>query len=223
MSDFWSGRISSILQKRWPTNSWRWWKHWRLVATPATEGSPTDSDNVLIIGAGPIGLASLEFVRLTGATITVMDMVDSRLEFCTENYGVEKTILFKSDGAEIEQAKSLTNGEMYGVVIDATGHPGSMAGALNFLAPTGKLVFVGITTSEISFSHPVMHRPEATILASRNALPADFRRIIQLIESGQINTEPWITHRTSFGEVIDEFEEFTRPESGVIKAVIEIT
>ena len=49
-----------------------------------------------------------------------------------------------------------------------------------------------------------MHRPEATLMASRNALPSDFTRIIQLIEDGTINTEPWITHRTTFDTVIDE-------------------
>ncbi len=185
-------------------------------------GNPVESDNVLIIGAGPIGLAALEFVRLTGATATVMDMVDSRLQFCREHYGIENTILFRGDGSEIETAESLTDGDKFAVVIDATGHPGSMAGALNFLAPTGKLVFVGITTSEISFVHPTMHRPEATILASRNALPTDFTRIIQLIENRDIATDSWITHRTSFDNLVDAFEEFTRPESGVIKAVIEI-
>ena len=68
-----------------------------------------------------------------------------------------------------------------------------------------------------------MHRPEATIKASRNALPSDFTRIIDLISDGTIDTNPWITHRTTFGEVIEEFEEFTRPESGVIKAVIDVT
>ena len=59
-------------------------------------------------------------------------------------------------------------------------------------------------------------------MASRNALSSDFARIISLIEDGTINTTPWITHRTTFDRVIDEFETFTRPESGVIKAVIEL-
>ena len=185
-------------------------------------GGCTESDNVLIIGAGPIGLATLEFVRLTGATITVMDMAESRLQFCRDNYGIQHTIQFKGDGSELEQALKFTGGDKYAVVIDATGHNGSMAGALNYLAPTGKLVYVGITTSDITFAHPVMHRPEATILSSRNALPGDFTRIISLIEAGKINTEPWVTHRTTFDKVVDEFESFTRPESGVIKAVIEV-
>lgn len=186
-------------------------------------GDSQEGDHVLIIGAGPIGLATLEFVRLTGATITVMDMVESRLQFCRDTYGVSHTIQFNGDGSENDQIQQITNGDKYAVVIDATGHNGSMSNALNYVAHTGSLVYVGITTAEISFKHPVLHRPEITLKASRNAMPGDFTRIISLIEDGTINTDPWITHRTTFDTVIDEFETFTKPESGVIKAVISVT
>ena len=186
-------------------------------------GGPKEGEHVLIIGAGPIGLAVLEFTRLTGAAITVMDMVESRLDFCRETYGVAHTIVFKADGSEAERMQEITGGEMYAIVTDATGNNRSMSNALNYVAHTGSLVYVGITTEEIAFPHPPLHRREATVKGSRNALPADFRRIIGLIEDGTINTTPWITHRTSFDEVIGEFESFTKPESGVIKAVIEVT
>ncbi len=185
-------------------------------------GAPQKGDHVLIIGAGPIGLATLEFTRLTGATITVMDMVESRLEFCRETYGVPHTVQFKGDGSELEQMLDITNGDRYAVVTDATGHNASMSNALKYVAHTGSLVYVGITTAEVSFPHPILHKPEMTIKGSRNALPSDFSRIISLIEDGTINTEPWVTHRTSFDTVIDEFETFTHPESGVIKAIIEV-
>lgn len=186
-------------------------------------GAPTEKDHVLIIGAGPIGLATIEFTRLTGANITVMDMVQSRLDFCEATYGIKNTVLFKGDDSEFEQMREITGGDMYFVVTDATGNNQSMSNALRYVAPTGSLVYVGITTSEISFVHPTMHRPEATLKASRNALPSDFARIITLIEEGTINTGPWITHRTSFDRVIEEFESFTDPSSGVIKAIIELT
>ena len=56
-------------------------------------------------------------------------------------------------------------------------------------------------TDEVTFRHPVFHRPEGTLLCSRNALPEDFGRIIQLIEDGRIDTEPWITHRSAFDDL----------------------
>ncbi|MHC4880500.1 MAG: zinc-binding alcohol dehydrogenase family protein [Planctomycetota bacterium] len=186
-------------------------------------GAPQEGDHVMIIGAGPIGLATLEFTRLTGATITVMDMVQSRLDFCRETYGVAHTVQFKGDGSELDQIMEITGGDKYAIVTDATGHNGSMSNALQYVAHTGSLVYVGITTQDVSFPHPALHKPEMTIKGSRNALPGDFGRIIGLIEDGTIDTDPWITHRTSFEDVIGEFETFTKPESGVIKAVIEVT
>ena len=150
-------------------------------------------------------------------------MVESRLEFCRQTYGVPHTVLFQGDGSELEQMKEITGGDMYAVVTDATGSNRSMSNALNYVAHTGSLVYVGITTEEIAFKHPLLHRPEITIKGSRNALPTDFVRIIGLIEDSTVNTQPWITHRTSFDDVVGEFETFTRPESGVIKAVIEVT
>jgi alcohol dehydrogenase len=185
-------------------------------------GAPQKGDHVLVIGAGPIGLATIEFTRLTGATITVMDRVQSRLDFCRETYGIENTVQFVGDNSELEQMKSITDGDLYAVVTDATGSNLAMSAALGYVAQTGTLVYVGISTQEISFVHPTMHRPEMTLKASRNAMPSDFARIIALIEDGTINTDPWITHRTTFDRIIDEFETFTRPESGVIKAIIEV-
>lgn len=185
-------------------------------------GNPELGDHALIIGMGPIGLATLEFARLTDATISVMDMNQGRLDFVRENYRIENTVLFQGDGSEVDRMKEITGGDMYQVITDATGNKHSMGGALKYIAPTGRLVYVGITTDEVSFTHPTMHKPEASILASRNALPPDFVRIIGLIEDGTINTDPWITHRTSFDGVLKEFDSFLKPETGVIKAIIEV-
>jgi 2-desacetyl-2-hydroxyethyl bacteriochlorophyllide A dehydrogenase len=186
-------------------------------------GNPGPDQHVLVIGAGPIGLSVLEFTRLTGAIVTVMDMVEDRLDFCRSTYGIENLVQFKGDGSEIEQMKAITGGNMYQIVTDATGNNHSMAGAMEYVAHTGTLVYVGITTQEISFAHPVLHRREMNLLASRNALPRDFPRIISLIEDGTIDTTAWITHQVAFDDVPERFDSLTRPESGVLKAIIEVT
>ena len=85
-----------------------------------------------------------------------------------------------------------------------------MCSAFGLIAPTGRLVFVGITTQDVCFSHPAFHKLEGTLLCSRNALPHDFPRIIKLIEDGQIDTQPWITHHLAFEDVVDGFEQYTR-------------
>lgn len=148
-------------------------------------------ENVLIIGAGPIGLSAIEFVKVAGATCIVLDVNEARLRFCRERMGVSHTILGRGDGTELESLRALTNGQLADVVIDATGSNRSMSIAMNYCAFGGRLVFVGITQQELTFPHaPVMHRRELTLFASRNALSRDFSRIIGLIEAGRIDTAP---------------------------------
>jgi 2-desacetyl-2-hydroxyethyl bacteriochlorophyllide A dehydrogenase len=186
-------------------------------------GNPGPGDNVLVIGAGPIGLSVIEFVKLTGAKTIVMDLNEKRLRFCRERMGIEHTIQSTGETADLQALKELTSGRLGQVVIDATGNNKSMSNALNFVGFAGKLIFVGITTQEVSFGHPLMHRREMTMMGSRNALPPDFERIIKLIEDGQIDTRPWITHRCNFETVIGAFPGYLNPEAGVIKALVEVS
>lgn len=188
-------------------------------------GNPQPGETVVVIGAGPIGLACLEFLRLIdGLRIVVLDMVQGRLDFCREKLGIEHGILVQPDGSHLAALEKLTDGQLAEVVIDATGNPRSMSTCFDFAAFTGRVVYVGITTSDLTFPHaPVFHRRELTLLASRNALPDDFRHIIQLIRDGKIDTTKWITHRIGFDEVPEKFAQFTNPATGAIKAIIEVS
>lgn len=186
-------------------------------------GNPQPGETVLVIGAGPIGLACLEFLKLMDVKTIVMDMVRSRLEFCQQNLGIRHTIPFELNGSHLVELDRLTDGRLADVVIDATGSPQSMSTCFDYAAFTGRVVYVGITTSELTFPHaPVFHRREITLLASRNAMPEDFDNIIRLIREGKINTTPWITHCIGFDEVPAGFEKFTDPALGAIKAIIEV-
>jgi 2-desacetyl-2-hydroxyethyl bacteriochlorophyllide A dehydrogenase len=185
-------------------------------------GQPHGSEHVLVIGAGPIGLSVIEFARLSGAKTIVMDINEARLAFVRDRMGVTATIL-AGDGEEMKHLEAVSEGQLADVVIDATGSNKSMSHALAFCAFGGRLVYVGITQQEISYPHaPIVHRRELTILASRNALTADFTRIIALIEQGKIDSDPWITHRVGFEELPDVFPSYTKPETGVIKAMVTV-
>lgn len=188
-------------------------------------GNPKADEHVLVVGAGPIGLSAIEFARLSGARTFVMDMNPARLAFVRERMGVPDTLELAPGGeaAAIEQLHNLTQGQLADVVIDATGNHQSMAAALAYCSFAGRLVYVGITQQEIAFPHsPILHRREISILATRNALPDDFTRIITLIEEGRIDTVPWITHHATFDEMIDVFPSWLKPESGVIKAIVAV-
>jgi len=184
---------------------------------------PQPGETVLVIGAGPIGLAVLEFLRLHDIKIIVMDMVESRLQFCREKLGIDHTIVFSPEGSHLTELEKITGGELADAVIDATGSVRSMSTCFEYAAFTGRVIYVGITTETLSFPHaPVFHRRELTLLASRNALPADFGKIISLIADGQIDTDIWITDRLTFDDVPTEFAAFTDTSRGTVKAIIEI-
>lgn len=174
---------------------------------------------VLVIGAGPIGLAVMQFAMEKEARVIVLDVNAQRLDFCRTQIGVAQTI----DGTREDVHATLTRltgGDLPTAVFDATGNPKSMASAFSFPAHGGRLIFVGLFPGELTFDDPTFHRRELTLLASRNALPSDFPRIIGLIESGRINTTPWISHRALLADVPSVFLQWTRPDSGVIKAMI---
>ena len=185
-----------------------------------SRGEPKRGETCLIIGAGPIGLATLEFVKLAGATPVMLDSNPARLEFCRSSMGVEHTLAPSEQLGD--ELRALTDGHGPECVIDATGSNVAMSNSFSLVAPGGRLVFVGITAGDVTFKHPIFHKVEGTLLCSRNALPADFAAIIESIRKGEINTGPWVTHRVGFGEVIGAFPTFCDPNAGVVKAVIDV-
>ncbi|HVS72069.1 MAG TPA: zinc-binding alcohol dehydrogenase family protein [Phycisphaerae bacterium] len=175
-------------------------------------------ENILVIGAGPIGLSVIQFAAARGR-VMVMDMAEERLAFCREKLGIADTV----NAREEPQAaiRELTHGEMPTAVFDATGSAGSMMGALRYVAHGGRLVYVGLFQGDFTLSDPEFHRRETTLLATRNALPEDFSRIIGMMGTEQISTAPWITHRASADGVAETFPTWAAPGSGVLKAMIE--
>ncbi len=191
-----------------------------IGANAVERAQPAQGENLLVIGAGPIGLSVIQFAKIAGARVMVLDLNEQRLAFCRDTIGVADTVL--GGEGSIERVEALTDGELPTIVIDATGNPKSMDAAFSFVAHSGKLVFVGIVTADISFSDTLFHAREMTLLGSRNATAPTFERIIDLIEKGELDTSPWITHRASFADAISIFPSYTKPETGVIKAIIEM-
>jgi 2-desacetyl-2-hydroxyethyl bacteriochlorophyllide A dehydrogenase len=191
------------------------------IGAHAVERAQIESGEwALVLGAGPIGLTVIQFARAAGAQVVVTDINAGRLEFCRRHLNVEFTLPFASDLTD--NLKALTSGDLPTAVFDATGSAESMTGAFRYVAHGGRLVFVGLVLGEVSFYDPDLHRKEMTLLATRNSTGADFRRILGLLESGKVDTSPWITHRAACGELSEEFPRWLEPETGVIKAVLEL-
>jgi len=175
---------------------------------------------VLVIGAGPIGLGTMELARIAGGRVIALDINDSRLEFCRNKIQVEHTInAIKED--VVTRLEEITNMDMPTVVIDATGNQKAINNALQYLAHGGRYVLIGLQRDEIRFSHPEFHKRESTLMSSRNATRDDFEHVIDSIQSKLIDPLTYITHRVHFDTVKDVFEDWLYPANGVIKAMVE--
>jgi len=176
-------------------------------------------DTVVILGAGPIGLGTIAFAKITGAEVIVIDVNDNRLSFCRERLGIVHTINpLKEDPSE--QLSLITNGEFAKVVIDCTGNLKAINNAFRFLAHTGKFIMIGLQKGTIEVVHPEFHKREATLMSSRNALPNDFAYVIDCIRKGLVKPLDFVTHRVPFTQVKEEFNHLLQANESLIKALI---
>ncbi len=181
---------------------------------------PQKDEKVLVIGAGPIGLSVIQFALVTGADVAVLELIPDRRQFVQDQLGIPT--VFGDLETVPDALEGWTDGDLPTLVFDATGNPKSMAAAFGYVANGGRLTLVGLVQGDITFNDPEFHRREMTILASRNARSEDFRRIIRLIESGEVDTGPWITHRTGYAGFIEAFPTWLEPEAGVVKAMLDL-
>lgn len=176
-------------------------------------------EEVLVVGAGPIGLSLIQFLQGLEARVMVADLSPHRLAFCRNELGVLHTVDSSTENL-FETIRDHTGGDLPTVVFDATGNKASMEASFELVAHGGRLAFVGLFQGDVTFHDPSFHRRELTLLASRNALSADFPRIIREVADGRISTRPWITHRARLAEVPGVFADWTLPENRVVKAIV---
>lgn len=176
-------------------------------------------DKVLIAGAGPIGLAVALFARLEGAEVTLLDGRTDRLEFARAHLGIASTV--RLGAGDTDELATLTGGDFFDVVFDATGNPKAIERGFGFVAHGGTYVLVSIVASDIAFSDPEFHKRETSLLGSRNATVADFERVMAAIRAGKV-PDALITHRMTLSDVPEKFPALIDPQAGVVKALIDV-
>ena len=175
---------------------------------------------VLVIGAGPIGLGTMQFAKAEGAKVIAMDLMDNRLSFCKRELGVDFTINAAGDAKST--LAEITGGDYPTVVMDATGNSRSMGNALNYLAHGGRLVYIGLFIGDFQLNDPEFHKREATLLSTRNATRVDFLHVIDLLKNGSVTAKPFVTHRADFTNLGDEIPKWIQPDNDVIKAIVDV-
>lgn len=191
-----------------------------IGAHAVRRANPRKGDRVLVVGAGPIGAGCMIFAKLSGGSVTALDLRQDRLDFCHNVLGADHTVA--AGGDAFEALSKLTDGDFFDIVIDATGKASAMDAGFDYVAHGGTYVLVSVVRDTISFSDPKFHARETTLLGSRNATKEDFINVFQAMREGLAPTDALATHRASLEELAARFPEWIRPETGVIKAIIEI-
>jgi threonine dehydrogenase-like Zn-dependent dehydrogenase len=175
---------------------------------------------VLVMGAGPIGLGTMEFARVRGAQVIAMDTNIFRLEFCKTELSVSHRILAGSNHV-MEQLLDITGGDMPAVVIDASGSVQAINQGFQYMSHGGKYILVGLQKREILVSHPEFHKKEGTLMSSRNATREDFDFVMQSIRDKKINPLSFITDRVPFNKAAEGFPDWLKSQGRIIKVVVE--
>ncbi len=146
-------------------------------------GQVTADDSVLVLGAGPIGLAIVEVARARGATVYATDLSPARLETAARLGAIP---LPGGEGLG-ERVRDLTHGEGMPVVMEATGAVAAMEQAFDLVAAGGRVVILGLVPSGRPVTLPGLDitRKEMTILGSRASVDC-FPEALELIASGRI-------------------------------------
>jgi threonine dehydrogenase-like Zn-dependent dehydrogenase len=180
--------------------------------------NPGRDDRILILGAGPIGLAVAQAAALRATDLTIADIAAERVAFAS-NAGLAALDI----GVDLAaQLRARGDGRMPTIVFDATGNRSSMEAALTLTDQGGIVVFVGHTVGEISIHNPTFHARELDILASRNATFADWDGVMAAVRDGSIDATGWINHRTTLAGIIDDLPRLAADPGSTVKSVIEI-
>ncbi len=176
----------------------------------------TKGETVVVVGCGPIGIGIMKLAQIKGAKVIAIDMNQQRLDYAKEKIGVDHIVLGGKDA--VNQIEEITNGDMATVVYDATGHKGALEAGPNYMSHGGRYILVGLSKGELTFTHPAIHAKETTVMCSRNATLEDFEHVINVLD--QFPTESFITHNVDSSKMIENFDSWLDPTTGVIKATV---
>jgi 2-desacetyl-2-hydroxyethyl bacteriochlorophyllide A dehydrogenase len=181
-------------------------------------------DRVLILGAGPIGLAVATFAAMQHPLqLIVADIRSQQLTLLQQLPLPQRAVPLHLNPQVPKMIFDSFGEKKPTVIFDATGHAQSMEQCFHYAAHGARIVYVGLCAQRLSFSDPLFHQKELTVFASRNSLAADFAHIIHLIENNLLQVEAWITHRYPLSQLPQAFEISGQQQKYVcLKAMIEI-
>lgn len=179
-----------------------------------------ETDNVLIIGAGPIGLFALLAAKQKCRRIVVADILDNRLALAGE-YGADGVVNTRTQSLE-EFTKGFTDGNGFDVCIEACGAPETFLGCIENAAFAANIILIGNGKRETSFVHSVILKKELNIHGSRNALKDDFLNNIDTVASKKADVMKMVSGVYDMENALDAFRALANNDGTLAKLLIKI-
>ena len=179
-----------------------------------------ETDNVLVIGAGPIGLFALLAAKQKCNKIVVADILDNRLQLATE-YGADAVVNTKEKSLE-EFTNEFTDGNGFDVCIEACGAPETFLGCIENAAFAANIILIGNGKRETNFNHSILLKKELNIHGSRNALKDDFLNNIDLVASKKADVMKMVSGVYDMENALDAFRALANNDGTLAKLLIKI-
>ncbi|WP_336517329.1 zinc-binding alcohol dehydrogenase family protein [Pollutibacter soli] len=175
-------------------------------------------EQVLILGAGPIGIGLVLLAISKGIKVILADIDDERLKICRTIPGLQ-VVNSKKENLQ-DAVMAITGSDGVSTVFEATGNLAAIESALPLISFGGQIVLVGIQKEAFHFSHPDFHRKETTLMSSRNATHKDFEDVIHFFQNNGLGIFPYISDNISFNDAADWFMDKSISKNKNIKAMI---
>lgn len=170
-------------------------------------GGVKPGDTVVVVGAGPVGLAAIATAKLYGpGRIVAVDLADSRLE-SARNLGADVTIN-SSSGSPVEQIMEMTDGLGANVVMEAVGVPETFELCTELVRPGGHVANIGVHGQPATLHLETLWIKSITIttgLVDASSTPT----LLKLVAEGRLDTTPFATHRFGLGEIEEAYDVFS--------------
>ena len=187
------------------------------IGAHAIRRSGIESDEtVAVVGCGPIGIGIIKLAQIAGANVIALDMNVQRLNYAKDKIGADHVVNVRDNA--LREVTEITNGDLCSIVFDASGNKNALETCPDYMSNGGKFVLVGLSKGELTYSHPKVHAKEMTLLCSRNATKEDFEHVMTILD--KFPTSSFITHNVPFIKMIEHFDSWLDPTTGVIKATV---
>lgn len=177
-------------------------------------------DKVLVVGAGPIGLFALIAAKAQGAEVYVADVLDGRLEKAM-HFGA--TGVINSATSDIkEETMKITNGNGFDVCVEACGLSVTFLSCIECAAFAANIILIGNGKKETTFLHSILLKKELNVFGSRNSYASDFKAVIDLIASGEVNVLDMVSAVYPMERADEAFKALAENDGSLSKVLIEM-